>query len=116
MRRFIYFILIIFTLSSCSDEDENQVLEDTVWIHRYTPEDNVQGGVCADAYVFYQKGIAQHVGLDKNMKIIRTHSNSTYQVKGNILIIGAGEHKIEGMSFHYWYTYYKSNYKPTDLI
>lgn len=107
---------IICLFSSCdNDKDDLQSLNGTVWIHRYTQNDNIIDGSAAALY--FGKNKVEYYALDANLKVLRLIRSLDYQVKGRTIVIGIKEGTLNDNSLHFNnLIYYRSNKSITDLL
>lgn len=112
----IFVMSIICLFSSCdNDKDDLQSLNGTVWIHRYTQNDNIIDGSAAALY--FGKNKVEYYALDANLKVLRLIRSLDYQVKGRTIVIGIKEGTLNDNSLHFNnLIYYRSNKSITDLL
>lgn len=113
----IVFVLSIISLLFSCDKDNNdsQSLIGTVWIHQYTPEDNIIDGAAAALYFGKEK--VEYYALDENLKVLRLIKSFNYQIRGQIIVIGIKESTLSDNSLYFNnLIYYRSDKKITDML
>lgn len=97
----IVFVLSIISLLFSCDKDNNdsQSLIGTVWIHQYTPEDNIIDGAAAALYFGKEK--VEYYALDENLKVLRLIKSFNYQIRGQIIVIGIKESTLSDNSLYF---------------
>ncbi len=118
-------VSLVITISCQDDDDNNSVLEDTVWIYMSsTPDSLAVGPTRGKAFVF-GKDAYDIYNLDKNQKIVSSDYGIgpiKYTYKNGVIHTDYGttiEIKKEGQySFFYWDgdTYYLSGESKYDLL
>lgn len=112
----IIVLSIISLLFSCDkDNNDSQSLIGTVWIHQYTPEDNIIDGAAAALYFGKEK--VEYYALDENLKVLRLIKSLNYQIKGQVIVIGIKESRLSDNSLYFNnLIYYRSDKKITDML
>lgn len=112
----IFVLSIISLLFSCDkDNNDSQSLIGTVWIHQYTPEDNIIDGAAAALYFGKEK--VEYYALDENLKVLRLIKSLNYQIRGQIIVIGIKESTLSDNSLYFNnLIYYRSDKKITDML
>lgn len=112
----IIVLSIISLLFSCDkDNNDSQSLIGTVWIHQYTPEDNIIDGAAAALYFGKEK--VEYYALDENLKVLRLIKSLNYQIKGQVIVIGIKESRLSDNSLYFNnLIYYPSDKKITDML
>lgn len=119
MKRILIWLLVIFaisTLFSC-DKDNNDALflGETIWIHQYTPDDNIIDGAVAALYFGKEK--VEYYALDANLKVLRLIKSLDYQVRERTIVIGIKEGTLNDNTLHFnGVIYYRSSKKIADLL
>lgn len=114
-------LLLLNTFTACSKDDEgiDKQFANTVWIHRFTPADHMENGVCAEVYVFLSDGTIKHCALDSKDKYLRDYGTSHYyRIDKNHFAFSKDDPNgilIDGNHFSAFYDFYKSAYRPEDL-
>lgn len=112
----IFVMSIICLFSSCdNDKDDLQSLCGTVWIHKYTQNDNIIDGAAAALY--FGKNKVEYYALDGNLKVLRLIKSLDYQVKERTIVIGFKEGSLNDNSLYFnSLIYYRSSKSKTDLL
>lgn len=114
-------LLLLNTLTACSKDDDtlDKEFANTVWIHRFTPADHMENGVCAEVYVFLSDGTIKDCALDSNNKyLMDLGTYHFYRIDKNHIAFSKGDSNgmlIDGNHFNRFYDFYKSAYRPEDL-
>lgn len=119
MMSFILLLLNTFTACSKDDDSIDKEFVNTVWIHRFTPADHMENGVCAEVYVFLSDGTIKDCALDSNNKYLRDLGTyHFYRINKNRIAFSKGDSDgmiVDGNHFNRFYDFYKSAYRPEDL-
>lgn len=112
----LFLWLFISLFPSCDkDNDDLQSMIGTVWIHQYTPDDNIIDGVATALYFGKEK--VEYYALDANLKVLRLIKSLDYQVKERTIVIGIKEGTLnENTLLFNGVIYYRSNKNITDIL
>lgn len=112
----LFLWLFISLFPSCDkDNDDLQSMIGTVWIHQYTPDDNIVDGAAAALYFGKEK--VEYYALDANLKVLRLIKSLDYQVKERTIVIGIKEGTLnENTLLFNGVIYYRSNKNITDIL
>ncbi|WP_207154684.1 hypothetical protein [Prevotella herbatica] len=114
-------LLLLNTFTACSKDDEgiDKQFANTVWIHRFTPADHMENGVCAEVYVFLSDGTIKDCALDSNDKyLMDLGTYHFYRIDKNHIAFSKDATNgilIDGNHFFAFYDFYKSAYRPENL-
>lgn len=108
--------LFISLFPSCDkDNDDLQSMIGTVWIHQYTPNDNIVDGAAAALY--FDKEKVEYYALDANLKVLRLIKSLDYQVKERTIVIGIKEGTLNENTLRFnGVIYYRSDKNITDIL
>ena len=90
----VCYTLLLVAITSCNDEhDDIPYLNDSVWIHQFSPEDNIVDA--AGAALCFGKKQVEYFAIASNGKVLRLFDSFDYHLKNDqIIVIGKKEYMI----------------------
>lgn len=82
----------IMFLGGCSEDNESSVLDKSVWIHQFKPEENIIDA--AGAALCFGKKQVEYYAIDTDFKILRLIEVFDYHLQDSHIVIGNQTYKL----------------------